>query len=239
MQILILDDTLTQVSVLTNFQSLTYVRTFCGSGGFEIAVNMNEKNATELDVGRIIYLDPLRCGVIESISTDRTGTVGSEMIYASGCELKDIIAQRIAVMPPGQDYIEYVEEKTEFIVRSLIEDNIINPSDENRKINFVCLNTPGELGTERNAVVWTTNLDALINTDLLPLDELGLKCNVDLTGKTAQFCVYQGLNRTLQQDVNPRAIFSFELGTSLSSKVAKDTAGMKNLVYASNGLLST
>jgi hypothetical protein len=57
MNILILDDNLQQVSLLSNYVSLNWNRQFACQGSFEISVNLNTINAEELKVDRIVYID--------------------------------------------------------------------------------------------------------------------------------------------------------------------------------------
>ncbi len=237
MNILILDETLTQVSIITNYISLDFIRNYNEEGSFKLEVNLNQNNADELDVGRIIYIDPLRCGIIESVSITRTDNKSGEVLMAYGIELKDVIKRRITVAPNGEDNDEYIEVTTENIVRSLIDRNLINPDDTNRKMDVFVLGSANGLGEAINFKTVNINLANEIYGILLPLNGLGLKCEVDLTAKTAEFSVHQGKDRTLTQTENPTAVFSLKLGTSIKNVVAKDMSHMKNLIYAGDGYI--
>lgn len=236
MNVIILDETLTQVSVLTNYESLTYIRTYNNVGGFKIVVNLNQLNATQLEVGRLIYLDSLRCGIIETVSIDQSSDKSGEILIATGKELKDVINQRVSLRPSGEEKKEYTQVKSEDIVRDLINKSIINPVDTNRKIDIFELGVSNGLGRERDFNTCNYNIASDIYSELLPYDELGLKCEVNLSTKNATLSIYLGIDRTIGQEVNTVAVFALELGTSIGNYFENNIASSKNLIYVGDRL---
>ena len=118
MNILILDSTFTQVSLLSNYISLHYNRQFSDKGDFQICVNLNTLNAQELTVGRIVYLDSHRVGIIEYVEIIRETNSDEEILYAGGIELKDIISRRVTIPPEGYARAIYMKTKP---LRRLLE----------------------------------------------------------------------------------------------------------------------
>ncbi len=229
--ILILDSDLTQVSVLTGYETLFYSESYNSNDIFHLKVNLNQLNADELTPGRIIYLDDKRCGFIETVNVNRSTNMMGEMVVASGCGLKDVIKRRVCVTPNGLK-IEFASCTTENIIYQLLEKTVINPDDTKRKIDIFTLATEKGLGTERNFDANNTYLSHEIYVNLLPLDELGFKCEVNLQTKKAQLEVYKGLDRTVDQTENPSAVFSLKLGTSIQNTISRDESAILNFVYS-------
>ena len=230
MNILILNDKLEQVSLLSTFISLQWIRQFNSLGEFEICANLNTKNAGELKVGRIVYLDDERVGIIENTEITRSENTGGEEITANGIELKDIICRRITIPPVGFARDEYINATTEEIVRSLLEKNIISPMDPARKIDICALGTINNVGGQKNISTRYIRLSKEIYP-LLQSDSLGFVTKIDLDAKIIYFEVVEGLDRTINQTVNPTAIFSLEHGTLKNSSISNDCRQLINFAY--------
>ena len=213
MNILILDNTLTQQSLISNFIKLTFRRSFCSEGGFELQINMNEKNADALTEGSFIYLDSERCGIIESVERYSQEDKRSEIMVIYGIEIKDVIKRRIIVPPSGSAYETYTEQTTENIVRSLLNNHIINPTDTDRQMPIFALSTANAIGTSRDFSSRYNNLQYEIYS-LLSLEQFGLVCEVDLSSKIASFNIIDGPDRTIDQSENLSALFSLKNGDS-------------------------
>lgn len=234
MNIIILDDTLTQQSLVSHFIKLSFRRNFNGEGGFELHVNMNEKNADELTEGRFVYLDNKRCGIIESVEKYSQEDKRSEIMVVYGIEIKDIIKRRITVPPSGSSYETYTGQTTEYIVRSLLNSHIINPADSGRQISIFDLGQTHGIGSSRDFSTRFKNLQYEIYK-LLDLDQFGLSCEVDLSAKTASFQVREGLDRSVDQSTNHSALFSLKMGTAYQSAVTQEAYSHRNLAYVGGG----
>ncbi len=230
--ILILDNTLSQISVLSGFNTLIFKTNYYGYGEFALNVNLNQLSAEELIPGRIIYLDDKRCGLIETVSVNRSTNKMGEVVTATGFELKDIIRRRVCLAPEGMAKNEFAECTTENIIYELIDRCITNPTDIKRKIDIFTLATEKGIGTERSYETVNYSLAYDIYVKLLPLDELGLRSVANLDTKTAQFEVYKGLDRTIDQTQNPPAVFSLKLGSAIQNNIYRDESSAVNFVYS-------
>lgn len=230
MNILILDSRLSQVSLLSGFVSLRWNRQFSAQGGFEITANMNTLNAGELRVGRIIYLDPERAGIIESVEITRETNQSGELVTATGIELKDLIKRRITVPPAGFENEEYLGQGTEAIIRGLLSNHVVDPTDPLRKIDLFMLGPVNGVGGLRDFSTRYKPLEDEIY-GLLQESQLGLVCTVDLEARKAVLEVKRGRDRTIGQTQNPAAVFSLKLGTASRTVVLRDRQAMRNMAY--------
>lgn len=82
------------VGILDTYSSLNFTKSFQGCGTWTLKGNFTKEVRRMLKVGRLIYVSPKVCGVIESIdfSTDDSGTT---TYTAYGKELKGILGYRI------------------------------------------------------------------------------------------------------------------------------------------------
>ena len=231
MNILILDTDLQQISIISSFKSLVFNRCFNSAGSFEIAVNMNAINAEELKPDRIIYLDPNRCGMIEKVEVSQSENSSNEIIIAKGIEMKDLIGRRVIVPPAGSEKEEYISVTTEGIVRGLLSNHIISPTDTARTVSIFELGSARGIGSSRDYSARYKALDTEVY-QLLSDDGLGLAYSVDLTLKKVYLTVNEGIDRTAGQTTNPTAIIALKLGTADKNIILHDRQSYKNIVYA-------
>jgi len=230
MNVIILDSTLQQVSLLSSFVSLTFNKQFNDCGGFEIAVNLNTLNAEELMVDRLIYIDSNRCGVIERIEITRETNKSAEILVASGIEVKDLTSRRITIPPSGSARDEYTSQTTETIARSLLTKHIISPVNTDRQMSIFTLGSINSIGASKDFSTRYKPLDGELYS-LIQEDGLGLSYEVDLFSKSIALEVVEGLDRTKDQTTNPTAIFALKLGTANRNVILQDKQSLKNRVY--------
>lgn len=230
MHTLILDHELQQVSLLSSFVSRHWDRQFLNIGSFEIAVNLNTRNAEELQEGRIVYCDEDRCGIIERVEVTRETDMSGEVLVASGIQIKDTSHRRITIPPVGKEYLDYVAMSRELIARDLLDKCLINPIDVSRRVPIFELGAINGVGSSIDFSTRYKSLGAEI-INVLQDDALGLVCRTDLKYKKVYFEIRQGLDRTIDQDVNPSAVFSLSLGTASQSVVLHDAQTYKNVAF--------
>lgn len=64
--------------------------------------------------------------------------------------------------------------------------------------------------------------------ELLATDELSYRIDYDYLANTAKFQVWQGLDKTFEQNVNPRVVFSRDLGNITTLEYISDNSNFKN-----------
>jgi hypothetical protein len=138
--------------------------------------------------------------------------MANELMEISGIEVKDIIKSRITFPPQGEEAFVYTQKKSDEIVMDLIEKHLISPEDSRKRVSIFKLGGSSSAGS---VIDFSTRLKPLDNQiyGLLQKDKLGLKCMANLKAKQIEFSVFYGLDRTIAQNKNSRAIFSMDYGT--------------------------
>lgn len=217
-------------TVISSWVSLTFDRRLAQKGRFELVINANTKQASEISLGQIVYFSEKECGYIDRIEVRSQQNIANENMHISGIELKDTIESRITFPPAGEEFFNYVDETTENIIIDLLNKLLINPSDARKKVPFFALGPTVGGGKLRD---FSTRLKPLGQQifELLIEDGLGIKCDLNIIDKKAYFSVIRGLDRTASQSINTRVVFSISRGTLQSAVTTKDTKAYKSTAY--------
>jgi len=231
MEILVLDQSLKLKNVLSAWENFSYSQKLNTKGSFSLSINANLPQAENIYVGQLIYLSPTMCGYITRKEVVSQGDMANEVVHISGIELKDVIGSRITFPPEGKEAFTYEKMKADEIVMDLLDKLIVNPKDERKKIPIFMLSDAFGVGSEQD---FSTRLKALDSQvfELLLIDNLGLKCITDLNRKLVKLSVYKGADRTIDQKINPPAVFSLNMGT-----LEKSVKTMDETAYKSVGII--
>jgi len=228
MDVLILNQDLTLKQVLSSWEYFSFTQKLNAKGLFSLLVNANSPEVKDIHVGQLIYFSPTMCGYITKKEITSESDKQSEKMEISGIALKDAIASRITYPPEGQEAFNYKKKTTEAIVFDLINQLLVNPGDERKKIPIFRLGNKKGYGTEQDFSTRLKALDTQIY-ELLVADKLGLRCSVNLNNKLATFSVYKGVNRTINQKKNAPVLFSLELGTLGKAVTLQDITTYRNV----------
>ena len=117
----------------------------------------------------------------------------------------------------------------ETVIRNYVERHCINPKEVNRKIDNLIQGINNNLGDVINYLSHYNQLSEEIET-ISKANELGYKIDLDLDNKQYIFEVYQGLDRSINQGVNSKAIFSTEFENISNQKYADSDNNYRNMV---------
>jgi hypothetical protein len=125
----------------------------------------------------------------------------------------------------------YLTGTAETVMRTLVDKNAISPTDTKRVIPLLSLGTLHNLAP---AGVYQTPTDKRDNLAdaleaLATAGDVGQRTLFDPHGKTMQYEVWQGLDRTVGQSANPRAIFSQEYENVLTQEYTSSDDDLKNV----------
>lgn len=126
-------------------------------------------------------------------------------------------------------YINTIDLQT--AVKRLINENVINPTDSNRKIPNV------RFIDSNNQRINTLRLDAEYRgedllktiTDICDTNQIGFKLLLDMTDKTMSFRLYNGNDRSYVEGNTGSVIFSAGLDNYLNSSYVDDIKPFKNV----------
>ena len=199
----IFDRELNFKGILESHFSLRWVRRYHKVGEFELYCALTFETLELLQKGNIVWKrDDFEAGYIEyrNLRQDREG---KEVLVVRGKFLTGYLNRRInwgSIVYNGT-----VEE----LMRKLINENAINPTNSDRKIPRLILDktviSKGEISYQNSYGNVLEELEKLsLSTDM------GYRTRFDYMNKRLVFEIYKGLDRTVGQSVNPPAIFSQE-----------------------------
>ena len=199
-----------RVCTFDDYISLIWTPRYYSPGDFEICLPITQKSLNYIKKDYyIVRDDDENVGIIQNIlfTNDQ---FGNEMMIVRGKFLAGILERRI------------IERQTNFnntpvsgAIWRLLNDAIIDPDVEARKIeNFKWhAYTTEETITQQ---ITGKNLCSAIE-DICKAYDLGFKVTFN-SNQQFVFSLYRGLDRTYDQNVNPRAIFSDKYDNLLASQ---------------------
>jgi len=221
MDIYILNQDLETLDIIDNSSSVIWTPSYYDVGDFEIYIQASRKNINLLQEERyVMRQDSDMVGIIEKVKVI-TDVEDGDYILASGRCLKSLLARRIIWNQTN------LAGKTEAIMRSLINDNVINPVNPARKIPNVIL---GELkGFTEKADFQSTGEELLEKIiELCKASEIGWKVFIN-ESKQIVIDFYKGTNRSYSQTENPYIVFSPEFDNLLTTETEIDTQSLRNV----------
>ena len=204
------------------FDSLIWRRRYSKCGDFELHVPLKYENLKLLTKGNIIHKkDDREAGYIvyRKLTEDNEG---KEMLVVTGKFMTGYLGQRIIWGTENHN------GTIEIAMRNMVNNHCINPTDPNRKIEFIEL---GHLKGITQSASFQTSYSNLLNTieNKAEVSELGIRTLLDVQNKKKIFDVYEGIDRTAGQTINPQAIFSKEFENVLEQEYTDSMNSYKNI----------
>lgn len=210
-------------AVIDNARSVIWIKRFNGIGEFEIYIRATDELLnlfTNDDV--LITRDNDGGAMITETVKLTTDTENGDYLTISGRSAESIIGRRI--IPKQANY----SGTTENVIRQMMTDNIINPVDPWRKMDFI------SLGTARG---WTESIDKQVTgknlletiSDLCVSENYGFE--LVFSNGTFTFELFKGVDRTFDQTANQYVIFSPTFENLGNTEYSRDTTTYYNSVF--------
>lgn len=211
--------------VISTYQSVIWNVQYFDVCDFQLVVNASEENLNALQVGAYLvraedisndtYKNVM---VIENYQLDFDPEKGW-MLTVTGRGLKSIVGRRVVWNQSN------LTSYAEVAIRSIITDNIINPSDTNRKIDNFILDTINNFTETIEMQLYGENIcDWLV--EICTTYNYGWDVYIS-SGKYV-FKLYKGTDRTYNQNVVAPVVFSPEFDNLLSSSYKYNKTDYKN-----------
>lgn len=192
MQLYIYNPNRELTGIVESFEYLRWTRRYSQCGSFELKAIATQENAALLKEGNIIWKnDDEEAGIIEHLELSQSE---HEIITASGRFATSLLARRILWQT------EILSGDLSVCVEQLLNNNIINPTDTERKITGISFSSPN-LGTPVSTQISYRNLMDSV-TELCVASDIGIK--TVFTPATGIFTVM------LYNGANSQAVFSKE-----------------------------
>lgn len=222
MDLYILNEKFDVIGVIDNAASIIWATKYADMGDFEIYANATNDNITLLQPGHYVKRwDDDMVGIIKKVNLT-TNIEDGNYITVSGPDLKDVLRRRII-------WSQTILSGTiADCITKLLDENILNPSNPMRKIsNFkITINTLPTDMTINKQITGDNLLDAII--ELCNIVGYGFKVMLN-EDKQIEFVLYEGVNYSDSQDVNPRVIFSPEFDNLVDTEYEFDSTKFANV----------
>lgn len=198
-----------KLGIVEDYSSIIWTPRFYESGDFELTVPVTQKNIEFLAKDfYVLRSDDENAGIIEDRVIQRTES-GAERMIVKGRFLQSILDRRIIASQTTLD------GSVGGCITSILNDNIVTPSDPERRIpefDYETVYIPQNIEAQYTG---KNVLEAI--TDICKTYGFGFKVTMDASNRFI-FKLYEGVDRTYDQDVNPWVVFSDKYDNLLSSE---------------------
>lgn len=189
------------IGIIDIFQSVIWRTEYDGAGDFEIYVPFSQNYFKWLSVDNCVTrYDRNEIGIIESISITYSAEEG-RMIKAAGRFALCILERRLwadIVIAKNRCIINIISDNTkaEEACHRVIQETIISPDWENRKIDFVIIGKTNNLTATISETQSTYRNVLTLTQTILKNVSYGQRMNFNRITRNIEYEVYEGIDRT-------------------------------------------
>lgn len=223
-ELIIYTPDLQKIGEISDYESLSFGRSWEDVGTFELQVSNDAKYAISLFDDNFILIDEKRVGIITNYSIDK-----NDKRTVKGFQLKKILGNRIITPPPNTTHDRrYADAET--VMKHYVDRHAVYPTDSNRLIPNLVIKVNQKRGGYIQVESRLKNLAEQLK-EISLASELGWDVYLDETTRQFVFDVFAGRNLTRHQQTYPPVIFSIALENVLEREFVKDTSNYKNTAY--------
>ena len=225
MELYVFDRNLNRIGIVDDYVSLKVERNYRKQSTLELTVGADEELVRLLRKENILVKsNEMNLGyIIETF--EYTDVDGSE-IYVQANSLSSILNRRIIL---GQ---KEIYGTADFVMKEFVRDNAVEPRNANRKIPSLGISGTLGMGSETTIGAANENLSELL-FDVGNSYDLTHDIKLDLRAKTMTFDVWQGVDRTTEQNQRPYVIFSREFENVLSQSYVDSNSNYRSTAITS------
>ena len=224
MEFLVLNTKFEAVSILDVFESFIWTDRYSKCGDFEIYTSSDRQIIETLKEDFYIWTEDSEHVMIIENRKIITDVEEGNKFLVSGRSLESILDRRIVW---NQTLLDG-DFQTQ--IKRLLTENVINPSDSNRKIsNFIFEETddPYILSLKVQVQYTGDNLYEVV-CKLCESVSVGFKITLNNDNQFV-FKLYSGTDRSYDQEINPYVVFSPSFENIIDSNYYESKAGYKNV----------
>lgn len=219
----ILDDELTFIGDIEDYISFYFIRSFFQIKEFQLVAPIKYQDILKED--NYIYLSKKKSMIIENIEINED----KEQITVKGRDIKSIIERRVIVPPINQAYDKH-SGNAESIIKHYINVSCVNPIDTTRKISNLTIAANKNRGLSMSWESRYKNLQSEV--ELISVSgEIGWFIYIDIEQQKLVFDVEVGVDRSANQEINSRVIFSSEFDNISNAIHTVNTINYRNIAY--------
>lgn len=226
MDIHILDQSFTLISVIDSYESMIWTDRYNEPGEFEIYTPVTDDMVTFPVINNYLRIgDSEHLMIIEDIEVE-TNIEDGNHIKIKGRSLESILDRRVIIGEVN------IEGNLQNAIRSLITTNIISPSDSNRRIpNFIFSDSTD---TKVTSLTYETQfkgknlLEAI--EEMCQEKEIGFKVILNDNNQFV-FSLYAGTDRSYRQDALPWVVFKPSFDNIIESDYKEEHSDARTICY--------
>lgn len=225
MDIYVLDEKAEILDIVDVFQSVIWTVQYYSQGDFELIVPATKKNIDLMQKDRLLCRDKditkdtfKNVMVIEDIKIESDWEEGDKLTV-SGKSLKSIVGRRVVWKQTN------LTGNLEAGIRYVLNENVIDPEEESRKIANVELDEAAGITDTIDAQLLGDNIAEWIES-ICSTHEIGW--DMYIRSKKYIFRLYKGTDRTYNQAEVPAVVFSDEYDNLLESIYTYERGDYKN-----------
>ena len=224
MELYVLDANFKVLGIIDNYECLVWTRNYYKPNTFSMQIIPTLRQFELLKKGNILLKnDNTKEAMYINHRELEENEDRVEVLVVSGYSLTQWLDRRITL------YKEVEKANAETVMKNYVNRHCINPTEANRKIDNLALGVNNNLGQEIDYLShYKPLLEELEN--IAKVNELGYKIDLDLANKQYLFEVYKGLDRTVSQEINSKAIFSAEFENISNQKYIDSDSNYRNMV---------
>lgn len=223
MNFYLLDNNLNKIKLLEVYRSFIWTTRYYEPGDFEFYTPATKALLNTIKRGYyIVRDDDLTQAMIINNLEVTTDIENGDYITITGQSLKSILSRRIIWTQTN------LNGNLETMLRQLVTQNAINPAIAARKISRLVLGDTIGLTQSINAQYTGDNLGEVLK-EIGQTYGIGYDILLDLDNKQFKFVLLQGKDRTFNQDVNPRVVFSNDFENLLTTDYVYNSDEYKNV----------
>lgn len=224
MDLVLLDKQFRNVLPLDDYKSLIWTDRYNQYGDFEIYLSSNKKNIENLQNEYYLWSsESEHLMILEDRKIESDVEMG-KYLTITGRSLESILDRRIIW---EQTILNgYLEGQ----IKKLLEKNIINPSDPNRKIPNFIFQESGDSYIQGLQIEGQYTGDSLYDAvkTICESANIGFKIILNESNQFV-FSLYKGINRSYSQDSNPHVVFSPNFENIINSNYYESNKSLKNV----------
>lgn len=225
-ELFILDKDFKSTFLIDSFRSFIWTDRYQEAGDFEIELSMSSELLDMFVPDFYLYNKKSEHLMIIENRNIKTDLEEGNTIIITGHSLESIIERRIV-----WSQIIFEEKSLQDAIKQLLDDAIINPSDESRKIdNFIFEYSDDDAIVNSVVTAQLTAGDSIYEFIESECKQRGFGFKVTLNNDNQfVFKLYNGVNRSYSQNVNPYVIFSPKFDNILGSEYLENKQEYKNV----------
>lgn len=211
-----------------NFISYTYTKKFCGTGNFTLVLPATEKNINKIIEDDLINIDEDWL-IVNNIKRD------NDHMEITGTDLNGWLDLRITVFGKvqvaGARGYDVVKGTTGECVNHYIINNATNPTDSNRKFPRLAIGQTAQGKSNDSYMARLQSLAEVVGS-LCKNATIGYEITADIENNKFIFNTIVGTNRSVEQSVHSKVIFTQKNGSLFSASYERGNADLLNTIYA-------